>query len=125
MKVLNLDKVQTKSDVKIVLDDEDHYMRVFSLGEMIDQLKKANQVAKAEDAEDDRSEADVMAEFYEELLTSIADAFPSLTKERLREMPDTHIRAIFEFINTAAETQVEEGAKSTGKSKPQKRTAKK
>lgn len=103
-KLLNLDDFQSAQKV-LTLDGVQHEMREMTVQEFID---------KASQARADQAAAGEMTleEQVEKAVEMIHDAFPTVTKERLRKLRMQQLTVLIDFVIKAPE-QIEADAKAS------------
>jgi hypothetical protein len=107
-KLLNLDELATEEKV-IKLDGADHLMREMTVQEFVDKAKAARDLEASAPATPETLDAKIVS-----VIAMIADAFPTITSERLGQLSLPQLNAILEFTiappeKIAAEIEATQG----------------
>jgi len=116
---LNLDDLETESDITIKHDGKEHRMATLTVDKFIEQQKRASELeAESERAKAEGKEVDDddMAKVVTLLKTSVSEYFPTIP---VNELPVAKLFAIFGFLNEVSAkinddaSQGAEGVEST------------
>ena len=100
---LNLDELDTESDIKITHNGEDHVMATLTVEKFIEQQKRAAQLeeeAKKAEAEGKDVKDEDMGDVVTLLRNSVKDYFPTLPVD---ELPISKLFVIFAWLNEVSE----------------------
>lgn len=91
VKILNIDELVQEAPIVIVLGGEEHAMKIPTLEDFLMNMKDLEAMAAAPN----------MTVETEMTIRMIARAFPSLTEERVRQMPMPAVERLFAIVREA------------------------
>lgn len=99
MKVLNLDKIETRRDVVIILGGVEHTMKSPTVKDYILQMKKAEEIGKLSEEDSIENASKMMDLTIETLMQS----FPTVKREQFEELTIEQLEALRGIAESAAE----------------------
>lgn len=111
-KILNLDKIQTKREKVIILNGEEHLMKIFTVKEYIYHMKKAEKLTKLNSEDIDTLGAGLSA-----TIDILMGAFPTVKREQFENLNMeqlTAIRGLIEEENDSDTAELSEEGEAPG-----------
>jgi hypothetical protein len=111
MKIVNLDKVQTRRDVAIVLDGVEHVMKSPTVKDYIDQMKRAEEIGKLQQDET----LDSASRMMELTIDTLMKSFPTVTKEQFESLTIEQLEALRTLTEDASTEEAPTEGEAAGK----------